>query len=113
MPAIKLNKYSNISQIARFEVLVAEFRTDGFVIQDTTFDANDEVSNLQPHQYAFPPGICLRKGDIVIVDLETSGEHVHDTEGGILYLYAGFRQGVVTEDDTLVLLQKVAAFPLS
>lgn len=108
-----MRDYDSQKNIVVFDVR-EEIRIDNYVIQDTTYDADGNPSNKQPHQVGFPQE-KLKAGDLLELHLTEFGEPERKTSFSgktRLVVYAGFQHAINKTGDTLVLLHKVDSFNL-
>lgn len=132
MNLLSMKSYDQDNKIVTFNVLV-DINIGNYVLQDTTFDQDDIISNRQPHQVAFP-NYMLKAGQLLRVHLikhkdakgRTFGE-IYEIPaklgrrpivGGLkpvligLQVYAGWSHAINKTGDALTLLKKIEQFDL-
>ena len=132
MNPLSMESYDQDNMIVTFNVLV-DINIGNYVLQDTTFDQDDIISNRQPHQVAFP-SCMLKAGQLLRVHLIKHNDADGQTFGGLyetparlggrpivggakpvligLQVYAGWSHAINKTGDTLTLLKKIEQFDL-
>lgn len=116
MAVLSMRDYDSRKKIVVFDVR-EEIWIDDYVIQDTTYDADGNPSNKQPHQVHFPTE-QLNVGDTLELHLTKTRDHgayymeeLSDDKKRLV-VYAQFDRIINKTGDTLKLMHIVKTFRL-